>query len=244
MTQVEVCVYSLESALTAQNAGADTIELCSGQAEGGTTPSIGLIKRVRNAVSIPIHVMIRPRGGDFLYSDSEMEVMEADIDAVKETGVDGVVLGLLNEDGSVMEGELRDLVKRARPLMVTFHRAIDMSNDSLQALEAVIRCGCDRVLTSGRESTAIVGEDMLIHLTERAAGRIKVIAASGVGVDNAQILKDCGVDSLHMSGSQKKESSMAYRRQGLSMASTVPGEYDLVEADESKIRQVVKIVKT
>jgi copper homeostasis protein len=244
MARVEVCVYSVTSALRARYAGADTIELCGGQAEGGTTPSIGLIKRVRKAVSIPIHVMIRPRGGDFYYSSSEIEVMEADIDAVKETGVDGVVLGLLYAEGVVMEGILRSMVERARPLMVTFHRAIDMSNDSIDALEAVIRCGCDRLLTSGRESTANTGKEMLKKLADQSAGRIQIIAASGIGVDNAQALQALGVDSLHMSASQKKESPMLYRREGLSMASTVPGEYDRVEADEDMIRQVVKLVKT
>ena len=237
--QVEVCAYSLASAITARNVGADTIELCGGQAEGGTTPSAGLVKLVLREVSLPASVMIRPRGGDFLYSDTEFEVMCADIDVVQKMGVDGVVLGILNVDGTVDEERTRQLVERARPLRVTFHRAFDMTRDPEEALEAVIRTGATRILTSGQQQRAIDGLDLLKKLVKLATGRIQIVAGSGVSLDNAKKFIDTGVSSLHLSGSKNEDSGMQYRKEGISMASSVPGEYERVEAIGTKIREVI-----
>lgn len=239
--QIEVCAYSLASCLTAQRAGASRIELCGGLPEGGTTPSAGLVQLARQELNIPLYVMIRPRGGDFLYTESEFMVMQADIRLAKAAGADGVVLGILQADGTVNEEQTSQLVELAHPLPVTFHRAFDMTRDPLEALEAVIRTGAVRILTSGLHQTAEAGLPILKQLVEQAAGRIEIMAGAGVGAQNAQSLINAGVDALHLSGSQKEESSMIFRQPSVSMASSLPGEYERIEADEAKIRAVVRL---
>ncbi len=239
---VEVCAFSLQSCLTAQDAGADRIELCGSLSEGGTTPSIGLVSQARRHVSIALYVMIRPRGGDFLYSETEFAVMQADIEAAKAAGADGIVLGLLHPDGTIDEEKTRTLVEVARPLPVTFHRAFDMSRDPLEALEAIIRTGCVRILTSGQHPSATLGVPVLRHLVEQATGRIEIMAGVGVSIQNAQALIDAGVGALHLSGKSSQASSMQYRRPELSMASAVLGEYERIEASADAIAPVVKLV--
>lgn len=238
---VEICAYSLQSCLRAQAAGAHRVELCGGQAEGGTTPSAGLIQLAQQQLTVPLHVMIRPRGGDFLYTDTELVVMETDIETAKKMGADGVVLGLLRVDGTVDEDRSRRLVELAHPLPVTFHRAFDMTRNPLEALEAVIRTGAVRILTSGQQSTAEVGLPVLRQLVRQAAGRIEIMAGAGVNATNAGALIEAGVDALHLSGSVRQDSPMAYRQPTVSMLSTVAGEYDRVEADAEKIREVIEI---
>ncbi|GAB3730903.1 copper homeostasis protein CutC [Spirosoma lituiforme] len=237
--QIEVCSFSLNSCLVAQRAGASRIELCGGLAEGGTTPSAGLIQLVRQQLTIPFYVMIRPRGGDFLYFETEFVVMKADIQLAKALGADGLVFGLLNPDGSVDEERTKQLVDLANPLPVTFHRAFDMARDPLEALEAVIRTGAVRILTSGQQQTAEAGLSVLRQLSQTAAGRIEIMAGAGVNARNAQLFIDAGVDALHLSGSQKEDSGMIFRQPSVSMASSLPGEYEYVEASEDKIRAIV-----
>lgn len=237
--QIEVCSFSLNSCLVAQRAGASRIELCGGLAEGGTTPSAGLIQLVRQQLTIPFYVMIRPRGGDFLYSETEFVVMKADIQLAKALGADGLVFGLLNPDGSVDEERTKQLVDLADPLPVTFHRAFDMARDPLEALEAVIRTGAVRILTSGQQQTAEAGLSVLRQLSQTATGRIEIMAGAGVNARNAQLFIDAGVDALHLSGSQKEDSGMIFRQPSVSMASSLPGEYEYVEASEDKIRAIV-----
>ncbi|WP_080053983.1 copper homeostasis protein CutC [Spirosoma aerolatum] len=238
---VEICAYSLTSCLTAQQAGAGRIELCGGLPEGGTTPSAGLIQLARKQVDIPLYVMIRPRGGDFLYSDHELDVMKADIQMAKSLGANGLVLGLLNADGTVDEERTSHLIELASPLPVTFHRAFDMTRDPLDALEAVIRTGAERILTSGQQPTAEQGIDVLRQLTQQAARRIEIMAGAGVNASNAARLIEAGVDALHLSGGQKEDSLMRYRQPSVSMASAIPGEYDHIEANTEKIRAVIQI---
>ncbi|MVM33343.1 copper homeostasis protein CutC [Spirosoma sp. HMF4905] len=237
---IEVCAYSLDSCLTAQQAGAKRIELCGGLAEGGTTPSAGLIQLVRQHLTIPFYVMIRPRGGDFLYSKTELAVMKADILLAKTLGADGVVLGVLKADGSVNEAQTLELVELAKPLPVTFHRAFDMTRDPFEALEAVIRTGAVRILTSGQHQTVELGLAVLHQLTEKAAGRIEIMAGAGVNAQNTPKLIEAGVHALHLSGGQKEDSGMIYRQPAVSMASSLPGEYEYIEASEEKIRAVVE----
>lgn len=236
---VEVCVYSLESCQTAQRAGASRVELCGGMAEGGTTPSAGLIQLVRQHLSIPIYVMIRPRGGDFLYSETELAVMKADIEMAKTLGADGLVFGILNADGTVNETKTKELVALAKPLPVTFHRAFDMTRDPLEALEAVIRTGATCILTSGQQQTAALGLSVIRQLTEQAAGRITIMPGAGVNARNAGLFIEAGVDALHLSGSRKEDSKMVYRQPAVSMASSVPDEYEYVEASEEKIKSLL-----
>lgn len=236
----EICAFSLDSCLTAQRAGAGRIELCGGFAEGGTTPSAGLIQLARQHLTIPFYVMIRPRGGDFLYNETELAVMKADIQLAKTLGADGVVFGILQADGSVNEAQTRELVELANPLPVTFHRAFDMARDPLEALEAVIRTGAVRILTSGQHQNVELGISVLHQLADKAAGRIEIMAGAGVNARNAQQLIEAGVHALHLSGGQKADSGMIYRQLAVSMASSLPNEYEYVEANEEKIRAVVR----
>ena len=235
---IEVCAYSLASCLTAQRAGAGRVELCGGMAEGGTTPSAGLIQLARQRLTIPLYVMIRPRGGDFLYSEIELAVMKADIQMAKSFGADGLVLGLLNPDGTIDETKTNELVELAHPLPVTFHRAFDMASNPLEALEAVIRTGAVRILTSGQQPTAEQGLPLIQQLAAKAAGRIEIMAGAGVNAQNADAIMLAGVDALHLSGGQQEDSRMIFRQPSVSMASSIPGEYEYIEASEEKIRAV------
>lgn len=236
---IEVCTYSLESCLTAQRAGANRVELCGGMAEGGTTPSAGLIQLVRQHLTIPLLVMIRPRGGDFLYSGNEFAVMQADVRMAKWLSADGVVLGILNADGTIDEDRTQQLVELARPLPVTFHRAFDMTRNAAEALEAISRTGAVRILTSGQQRTAEAGISVLEQLVKQAAGRVEIMAGAGVTAQNAKRLWATGVDALHLSGSSKRDSPMQFRQTAVSMASSTPGEYERVDAHEQTIREVV-----
>ena len=241
---VEICTFSLESCLNAQLAGASRVELCSGMYDGGTTPSAAMIRMAREKLSIQLYVMIRPRGGDFLYSGQEFELMKEEIRHVKESGADGVVLGILKADGTVDVERTRELVELAAPLKVTFHRAIDMTRDLNEALEDVIRAGCYRVLTSGGRNTVAEGLEQIRVLTKRAAGRVQVMAGSGVNAANTRSLLDAGVDAVHLSGKSGRDSRMVYRNPDVSMGG-VPGlpEYEQYYSDVEKIEAVVKEAK-
>lgn len=240
---LEICCYSLQSCLNAQLAGADRIELCNGLFEGGTTPSVGLIKLAVEAVAIPVFPIIRPRGGDFVYSETELRVMEEDIQQAKAAGAKGVVIGILNPDGTVNVAETKRLVSLAKPLGVTFHRAFDMTADPLRALEDIIKTGCERILTSGQQNYATDGAGLLQTLVEAARGRIEIMAGSGVGVSNAAELLRTGVDALHLSAKTPSASPMKFRNEAVSMASAVnPSEYVKYEADLTTIRKIKEII--
>ena len=242
--EVEVCTFSLESCMNAQTAGANRVELCAAMYDGGTTPSAGIIRMARKLLSIELYVMIRPRGGDFLYAGQEFELMKEEIRHVKESGADGVVLGILKADGTVDVERTRELVELAAPLKVTFHRAIDMTRDLNEALEDVIRAGCYRVLTSGGRNMVAEGLEQIRALTKRAAGRVQVMAGSGVNAANTRSLLDAGVDAVHLSGKSGRDSRMVYRNPDVSMGG-VPGlpEYEQYYSDVEKIEAVVKEAK-
>ncbi len=178
---------SVASAIAAERGGAHRLELCSNLAEGGVTPSAGLIAMVRKQVTIELRVLIRPRAGDFCYSPDELDVMSRDVLLAKQLGANGVALGILDADGHVETSRSRELVKLAQPLQVTFHRALDMARDLNDALEAVLETGCDRILTSGAALTAEHGIDTIAHLVRSAANRIQIVAAGGIREHNVRV---------------------------------------------------------
>ena len=180
MPLLEICTYSLADALTAQAAGADRIELCADAFVGGITPSAGIIQTARELLHIALFVMIRPRGGDFVYSDTEFAAMKRDIEFCRNLKVDGVVLGLLDPEHNVDRPRTAELVTAARPMATTFHRAFDLTTDPMQALEEVIATGCSRILTSGHRPTAIEGAVEIAKLNTAANGRITIMPGSGV----------------------------------------------------------------
>lgn len=237
----ELCAYDLDACEAARRAGVARVELCASPYEGGTTPSAGMIRLARRIEGLQLWTMIRPRGGDFLYSAAEIAVMEEEIRMARRCGVDGVVLGVLTADGRVDEELLRRLVETARPLPVAFHRAFDMTRDLPQALETLVRAGCCRVLTSGGCDKAVQGIDTLRRLVAQAAGRIEIMAGSGVGPDNARLLAATGVDALHFSARTMRPGGMEYRNPRISMGGVagIP-EYASVAADETFIRNLIE----
>lgn len=237
---LEVVVYNIESAVQAQLGGADRIELCDNPGEGGTTPSFGTIEVVRKKLFIDIFVMIRPRGGDFQYSAEEFECMKVDIEQCKKLQVDGVVLGILQTDGTIDKKRCKELIDLARPMSVTCHRAFDMTNDSLQALEDCIEVGFDRILTSGRHAKAIEGIELLAELVRKANSRITIMPGSGVNEQNAGMLAaKTGAQELHFSAMTQKESLMQFKNQLLTgMGSNEGAEFKLRTVDPVIVRAI------
>src|SRR5262249_8061521 len=198
-TTIEICVGDVESAIAADVGGADRIELCDNLAVGGTTPSIGTIAEVCRWVSLPVHVLIRPRAGGFVYSEREVAVMRRDIEAAKALGAAGVVLGVLDPEGRIDRERTAELVAAARPLSVTFHKAIDLARDPLEAIDDLIAMGVDRVLTSGGRPTALEGCAMLRRLADRAAGQVVVMAGGRLAVEHLEaVIRTGGVREVHL----------------------------------------------
>ena len=197
--------------MIAQAAGAHRIELCDNPFEGGTTASYGFIKTARENLSIELYPIIRPRGGDFLYSEIEFEVMKADIENCKSLGCDGVVIGILNADGTVDKKRCKQLVEIAHPMKVTFHRAFDRTNDPFKAMEDIISIGCARILTSGQKNLAIDGEELLNNLVKQANNRIIIMPGSGVNSDNIETLvKNTNATEFHTSARTFINSKMEF----------------------------------
>ncbi len=239
MIKVEVCAESVTSALTAQQCGACRVELCGNMAEGGTTPSFGQIAEVRKRLDIKLYPIIRPRGGDFLYSAAEFEVMKRDVEMCGRTGCDGIVVGMLRSDGSVDMERCRELAGIAHDcgMGVTFHRAFDVAADHRQALEDIIALGCERILTSGGAATAEEGIAELRALVEAAGERIIVMAGAGITPGNVErIAEQTGCREIHGTFRSRYESMMEF---------TAPAWADcgIWHADPEKVKAVVEIAK-
>ena len=239
---IEVCAYSLESCINAQAGGAGRIELCGGLGEGGTTPSAGLIEVVKQHINIPVYVMIRPRGGDFVYDVFEEEIMRKDIDLARKLGADGVVLGVLLADGTVDVARTKALVTYASPMKVTFHRAFDLTPDPMKALKAVIETGAERILTSGQKATAVEGISLLEQLSKEAGDRIEIMAGGGVNHENAAQLAGAGVHSLHLTAKAFRPGRQKYFPAEVSMAGAVPDERSVMYSDLALVEAIVQVV--
>jgi copper homeostasis protein len=237
---LEVCIDSVESAIAAERGGATRVELCSDLLEGGITPGAGLIATVRRRVGVGLFVMIRPRGGDFFYSDFEFEAMQEEIGHARDLGADGIVLGLLDEDGCVDIQRTRQLVELAAPLPVTFHRAIDMTSDLSAALSDVMETGARRILTSGGKLNAMRGVREIRRLVERAEGRIGIMAAGGVAPDTvAAIASATGATEFHSSVRTVLPSPMRFRKAGMAMGDVADREYKRFVVREENVRALV-----
>ena len=237
----EVCANGVESCIAAQEGGADRVELCAGIPEGGTTPSYGEIKTARRVLQATrLHVIIRPRGGDFLYSPLELERMAADIEAARELGADGVVFGCLRRDGSPDSEANAMLMAHAKGLSVTFHRAFDRCADPVAALEELAAQGFDRILTSGQQPTALQGTPLLRKLHEQAAGRITLLAGCGVNEQNiARIARETGIREFHFSARVAVKSDMEFSNPDVYMGAKGADEDSIQVTSAERVRATI-----
>ncbi len=235
----EVCLQSVDDAVAAQAGGAQRVELCAALVEGGVTPSLGTIRACRDAVDIDIMVMIRPRGGDFFYTDKELTAMAKDIEECRKLGVTGVVFGILGIEGQVARPQVQFMVEEAGPdLSVTFHRAFDVCADPFAALEDLVALGVDRVLTSGQAATVPEGKEVIRKLVEQANGRIGILPGCGIVPENvAEIVAYTGVSEFHATAFTTLESPMKYRNPNVYMG--IPGlpEYERQVTSEAEVRR-------
>jgi copper homeostasis protein len=233
---LEICANSIQSALAAQAGGAGRIELCQNLEQGGITPSYGLIREVKKRLSIPVLVLIRPRPGDFIYTEEEFNSIKSDIEACKKLGCEGVVTGILDKDGNVDTERCAELVNLARPMQLTFHRAFDCCADPFSALQDIIGSGFDRILTSGMADHALEGAPLLAQLVQQAGGRIAIMPGAGITVLNIrEIAEITGASEFHTSA----KINLNYPAKGC-----LPGEAEAIyyQTDEKKVSELVNLL--
>lgn len=243
--KLEVCVDSVESAVNAQIGGADRVELCDNLLEGGTTPSYGTILSARENLTLGLHVIIRPRGGDFLYIDQEFDIMRRDIELCGEYGADGVVIGILRSDGTIDIERTAKLIELASPMSVTFHRAFDMCADPIKGLDDIISAGASRVLTSGQKDKVPEGSELIRKLVKHAGSRIIIMPGSGLDETNiAEMAGLTGAKEFHLTGRKVVKSEMTFRRDGIPMGGVpdIP-EFSRKVADPQRIKNIINILK-
>ena len=244
MYKFEICANSVASCIAAQEGGADRVELCAGIPEGGTTPSYGMIKSARESINISLNVIIRPRGGDFLYSKEELKEMLYDIQTARKLGADGLVFGCLTPEGKVDIEAMKPLMEAAGDTPVTFHRAFDHSSDPMQALEDIISLGCARILTSGCRPTALEGADLLSQLVETAGDRIIIMPGCGVKENNiAEIARLSGAREFHFSARESVESGMIFRNSEVAMGSE-DDPYGTVQTTARRVAATIKPLRS
>ncbi len=242
---LEVCVDSVASARAAKAGGGTRLELCGNLIIGGTTPSFALFEAVKDAVDLPINVLIRPRFGDFLYTDDEYEIMRKEIAWFASQGANAVVIGCLNADGTLNKAQMTGLIEAANGIHVTLHRAFDVSRDPFESLEAAISLGVDTILTSGQKASAWEGRELLAKLMERAAGRAQILIGAGV---NARTIRDIraacpGANAFHLSGKTVLDSGMVYRNQEVNMGMPGISEFQVWQTGEKAIRDAWEALK-
>ena len=241
---LECCVDSVESAINAAKGGATRLELCSNLVIGGTTPDVALVKEIRKYTDIPIHALIRPRFGDFCYSKHEMEIMTNQIRALKAIGVEGVVIGVLDEEGNLNTDAMQELIAEAGSLSITLHRAFDMCRDPYEALEQAIELGIDTILTSGQKQSAWEGRELLRELVEQADGRIDIMAGAGINAQTIeQLIPITGGTSYHLSGKVTLDSPMRYRKEDVSMGLPSLSEYEIWQTSENAVRAAAEVLE-
>lgn len=240
---LEICAGDIESVRAAAKGGAHRVELCSALGEGGITPSLGFIREALNVPEIKVHVLIRPRGGDFLYSDNEVDIMLHDIIAARHAGVHGVVIGALQPDGNIDIEKCRKMVEAAEGINVTFHRAFDLCKDPFRALEEIIEIGCNRLLTSGQAISALAGINLIKDLNKAAGNRLTILPGGGVTPENAtEILSLSGAHEVHASARKTIESKMRYRKEDVPMGAPGSDEYSRKTTSEEIVAAIVKSI--
>ncbi|WP_245482499.1 copper homeostasis protein CutC [Mesorhizobium sp. M4A.F.Ca.ET.050.02.1.1] len=244
-TLIELCVEGIDGLLAAQAAGADRVELCASLVEGGITPSLGTVRAALELATIPFHVIVRPRGGDFLYSEAEYRSMLADVSALADLCVAGVVVGCLIADGTIDETRMGELARAAGALNVTCHRAFDMTRDPAEALEALVRCKVGRVLTSGQRDSALEGAELLAALVRQAGERIIILGCGGLDPDNiAEVLARTGLKEMHFAALADVPSAMRYRNPRVGMGgSDLDREYRTTVTDGALVAATIAAVR-
>lgn len=238
---LEICANSYRSAIHADSAGANRIELCSELAIGGITPSFGLVKKVTEILKIPVFVLIRPRSGNFTYSDDEFDIMKYNILQCKALGCSGIVSGILNEDKTIDIERTKELIELAKPLPFTFHRAFDWVKNPLEAIEQLVDLGVDRILTSGQETSAEKGIELLKQLKEKAKNRIIILPGSGINVNNALVFKEAGFSEIHCSASTLKQ-VIETPKISMNSASFFDERFEAY-SDTEKISNILKVIQ-
>lgn len=241
---LECCVDSTASAVHAKNGGADRLELCSNLVIGGTTPTLSLFRQIRETVDIRIHVLLRPRFGDFLYSEQEQELILKEIDLFREAGADGIVIGCLKADGSLDCEAMKRLIDHSGTMSITLHRAFDMCRDPFHTLEEAISMGIHSILTSGCQPSCLQGIDLLRQLEQKANGALQIMAGAGVN-ENAvrRLLDETNLTAFHMSGKKIVESQMNFRNPHVSMGIPGMSEYEIWETDPEAIAAVRELLR-
>jgi copper homeostasis protein len=241
---IEIACFNIESALVAMEAGAHRIELCAAMAEGGTTPSAGVIALARKQLSIPIHVMIRPRGGDFLYSKLEFQAMLHDVKVCRDLGADGVVFGMLNADGTIDRERTKVLMQEACPMSINIHRAYDMSRDPMEALQVLKELKVNRILSSGHKQTAWEGRELLARLVSASGNGLVIMPGSGVRSSNImQLHKETNAREFHMSARASFKGRMRYYSPDISLGNKDSEEYFHTLPDADEIKKVLRLMK-
>lgn len=241
---LEICVDSVESAIIAERAGADRLEVCANLVIGGTTPGVSQFRQIRQACGIPLHVLIRPRFGDFLYTDAEFTSIEEDISLFRKLGADGVVVGCLLPDGNLDVERLKRLRQHANGMHLTLHRAFDLCQDPYRALEEAVAFGADTILTSGQQDTCIKGKELLQKLIKKADGRIEILVGSGVNAASIRLLSEeiCAA-CFHMSGKKELDSGMVYRKEQMPMGLPGLSEFTVYRTDRKLVQEAKKALE-
>jgi copper homeostasis protein len=241
---LEICCYTAESAVLAEKAGAHRIELCDNYSEGGTTPSFATIKYVVQRLNIPVNVIVRPRGGDFLYSESEFEIIKEDVRQIKALGANGIVIGFLLPDGEIDVERTAEIISMAGNMEVTFHRAFDMCSDPFKALEQLIDIGVTRILTSGLKKRALEGVELIAKFIEKAEDRIIIMPGSGVNEKNiSELIQLTNAMEYHSSAKTFVQGNMQYQKESVSMSGSANSEeFRHISVDQEQIRAMLNIL--